>query len=80
MELLRINVNNVLCDVLATWHDDGTNKDFIFYTDNQYIDNKLNIYYGLYMIQDGVIKVSEIVNNEDEELALRVMKEIINFK
>ena len=39
----------VACDVILTFHNDNTNKDYIVYTDNTYDqENKLKIYAAIY--------------------------------
>ena len=41
-------------DVILTFHNDNTNKDYIVYTDNQYdYENKLKIYASIYNPYDN---------------------------
>lgn len=41
-------VNNMEYEVIATYSDEKSNKEFVVFTDNSYTNNNLNIYYGLY--------------------------------
>lgn len=71
--------NKITCDVIATYHDDEKNKDFIVYTDRTLnSENKLNIYYSLYKQVNNSIELIDITNNKDEKIALEVVKELIS--
>lgn len=72
------NGNKVICEVIATYHDDDTNKDFIVYTDKTYGEKKLKVYYSLYKRVDNNIKLIDIIDSEDKKLGLQLIKEIIN--
>lgn len=81
MEMLRVKVNNILCDVIATYHDDETHKDFIIYTDKTFNNKKeLNIFYGLYTKKNKNIQVSEITDENDRKIALEIINTIANVK
>jgi len=68
----------VLCEVIATYHDDETNKDFIVYTDRTYNEyKKLNIYYSLYREKDTSIELIEIKDLEDKKIGVQIIQEII---
>ena len=67
-----------VCDVIATYHDDEVNKDFIVYTDNTYdSSNKLNIFYSLYEKKDGKIKLINISEAKDKKIGLELIKELL---
>ena len=69
----------VVCEVIATYHDDNSNKDFIVYTDKSFDDNKkLNLYYSLYKKQNNSIKLIDITNAEDKKIGLEIIKELVN--
>lgn len=79
--MLNKMTNYIVIDsenVIATYHDDETNKDFVFYTDNTYSENnKLNVYYGYYKETEGMIVVTQIDDKKDETIAFEVLKELI---
>lgn len=73
------NGNKLACEIIATYHDDETNKDYIVYTDNTYDEkNNLRIYYSLYKKSDKSIKLIDITNSDDKKIGLQLIKEIIN--
>ena len=78
MERLIINSNENL-EVLATYHDDNTNKDYVIYTNNKLDENKnITLDYSLYEnIDDKSIKLIPIINNEDKQIALNIIKSLI---
>ena len=84
MESMQFEITNnegkkIVCEVIATYHDNQTNKDFIVYTDNTYNkDNKLNLYYSLYEKQSNGLKLIDIVSNEDKKIGLNLIKEILS--
>ena len=64
--------------VMATYHDDNMNKNFIIYTDNTYNkENNLNIYYSLYEIINNNIKLIPIKNNQERKICLELIKELV---
>lgn len=68
----------IKCEVIATYHDDEGNKDFLVYTDNTFDeDNKLKVYYSLYEKVGKDIKLKNIKNLEDEKTGLEIVKEIL---
>lgn len=83
MERLVINSideygNEVLFEVIATYHDDKLNKDFIIYTDKTYDEKgKLNVYYSLYEKCDNNIKLINTENSEERKIGLMLIKEIM---
>lgn len=78
-EIKDKNGRKIICEVIATYHDDDTNKDFIVYTDKTLDENKkLKVYYSLYKQIDNKIKLINIIDNEDKKIGLQLIKEIIN--
>ncbi len=83
MESMQFEVTNksgdkIICEVIATYHDDNRNKDFIVYTDRTINkDKKLNIYYSLYEKIENNIKLIDITDIEDKKIGMELIKEII---
>ena len=78
-EIIDRTGKKVICDVIATYHDDDTNKDFIVYTDRSLDENhKLKVYYSLYSMIQNKIKLIDITDVEDKKIGLELIKEIIN--
>lgn len=72
------NGNKIICEVIATYHDDETNKDYIVYTDKTLDENnKLKVYYSLYEKIDNNIKLIEAKTKEEKQIGLELIKEII---
>ena len=78
MERKSFVFNNINYEVIATYHDDQTNKDYILYT-NKLLDknNKLNIYSALYNEKESNIELSSINTNEDKKVAYELISQII---
>ena len=57
-------VNNKEYEVIATYSDEKSNKEFVVFTDNSYTNNNLNIYYGLYDKDTKQIKGIDNPNDE----------------
>ncbi len=73
------NGNKITCEVIATYHDDETNKDYIVYTDKTLDENKkLKIYYSLYKQIDNNIKLIDITDINDKKIGLKLIEELIN--
>lgn len=67
----------IIYEVIATYHDDNSNKDFVVYTDKKLDENnKLNIYYSLYSFENNKIKLLETNEIEDKKIGLELIKEI----
>lgn len=78
-EIIDKKGNKIICEVIATYHDDDTNKDFIVYTDKTLDENKkLKVYYSLYKKIDNSIKLIDITSNDDKKIGLQLVKEIID--
>lgn len=72
-------IDNKMCSIIATYHDDDTNKDYIIYTDETKDENgKLNVYYGYYHNENDKVVVNHIDNAKDEEIIMEILKEISN--
>lgn len=66
------------CKVIATYHDDDTNKDYIVYTDGALTDdNKLKLYYSLYESVNSGIKLIDVESLEDKKIGLQLIQEIL---
>lgn len=71
------NGKEIINDVIATYHDDNTNKDYVIYTDKTLDENrKLNVYYSLYCFENDKIKLLETNEFEDKKIGLELIKEI----
>jgi len=74
------NGKEIIYEVIATYHDDGSNKDFVIYTDKTLNEEKkLNIYYSLYRLENNEIILLETGDLEDKRLGLELIKEIGNM-
>ncbi len=74
-------INNgieTIYEVIATYHDDDSNKDFIVYTDRTLTsDNKSKLYYSLYESANNGIKLISIESLEDKKIGLQLVQEIL---
>ena len=78
-EIIDKNHHRVICSVIATYHNNDTNKDYIVYTDNKLNEEqKLNVYYSLYEKKNDSIKLIDITTDEDRRIGLELIKDIIN--
>lgn len=79
-ELSLITYENglkVIYEVIATYHDDDTNKDYVVYTDKQTNENNnLNLFYSLYSCENNTMKLLETTEVEDKKIGLQLIKEI----
>ena len=84
MKNLQFEITNkdgikTVCDIIATYHDDDTNKDFIIYTDKTFDENnKLKVYYSLYEKKNNSIGLIDITDTNDKKIALEIIKELLN--
>ena len=70
----------IVCNVIATYHDDNTHKDYMVYTDSTTDqDGKLNLYYSLYEEKDNSIKLIDTTDVEDKRIGLELIKELSNM-
>ena len=83
MESMQFEITNsegkkIICETIATYHDDNTNKDFIVYTDGSLNEEKkLKLYYSLYKMHDNGVELIEITDKEDKKIGLELIKELI---
>ena len=79
-ELSLISYDNgleIVYDIIATYHDDLTDKNYIVYTDKQTDENnKLNLFYSLYKTEGNRVKLLETNAFEDKKIGLELIKEI----
>ena len=69
MQRQIIEVNNKWYDVIAMYHDDSNNKDYVIYSDgSKDNDNKLKVYYGSYVINNGRYEVSGVDELEEKKI------------
>lgn len=61
-------VNNMEYEVIATYSDEKSNKEFVVFTDNSYTHNNLNVYYGLY---DKDTKQIRGIDNPNDEAFIK---------
>lgn len=81
MEFLKTDKSGkkIKCEVIATYHHDDNNKDYIVYTDRTFDENKkLRVYYSLYEKIGNNIRLIEITDTEDKKIGLELIKELIN--
>lgn len=78
-EKFTVEVNGVTCEVIATYLDENTNKNYILYTDHTYNDkHQLNVYYGLYEVEQGKFIIKKITSLEDKKIISDVFRSILN--
>ena len=79
MEKYQFKIKDILYDVLATYYDDDTRKNYMVYTDKKYDENhQLKLYYSLYEEVDNNIKLIEINDIEDKKICLQLIQELMN--
>lgn len=67
----------IVYDIIATYHDDDSNKDYVVYTDKQLDkNNSLNLFYSLYSYENNKLKLLETNELEDKKVGLELIKEI----
>ena len=83
MESMQFETQNekgekIICDGIATYHEDTTNKDFIVYTDRTFNEKgELKLYYSLYKEGNNTIQLFPITSLEDRKIGLQFIQEII---
>ena len=83
MEKLEFFVINSLgkktkCEVIATYHDKETNKDYMVYTDKILTqNNKLKIYHTVYEQVDNKIKLIDSNDPRDKKIGLELIESIL---
>lgn len=74
------NGKEIIYEVIATYHDDNTNKNYVVYTDKSINkDRKLNIFYSLYELKNNKIILVETSDIEDKKIGLELIKKIGNM-
>lgn len=81
MEQLSLKVleddKETIYEIIAVYHDENTDKNFVIYTDKTLDENKkLNIYYSLYYLDDDKIMLIKTTSIEDKRIGLELIKEI----
>lgn len=76
MKRQEIVLDNTTYEVVATVHDDDTNKDFVIYTDKK-IDQRKGIKLScvLYHEENGKIIPEKITDEKDQETAKEIIQE-----
>ena len=69
-------------DAIAKYTDEETKKNYILYTDNSLNEEgSLNVYSSLYEEPNGKMKLIEIIDEEDIEIAQQMLDQILeDFK
>lgn len=78
MERQVVEVSGILCEVIATYSDEKTKKNYVIYTDKTKNQGKLNVYFGLYEIVQDKFVVKKITSEEDKQIVSDMFKEILN--
>ncbi len=75
----QIVVDNISYEVVATVHDDETNKDYVVYTEKNIDKNKgLKLSCVLYYEEKGKLIPVKITEDEDKEAAKNIIMEVMN--
>ncbi len=75
----QIVVDNISYEVVATVHDDETNKDYVVYTEKNIDKNKgLKLSCVLYYEEKGNLIPIKITEDEDKEAAKNIIMEVMN--
>ena len=83
MEKLEFLVTDSLgkktkCEIIATYHDNETNKDYMVYTDKTLTeDNKLKIYHTVYEQVGNSIKLIDSDDPKDKKIGLELINEVL---
>lgn len=74
----KILVDNIEYAVIATVYDDVTKKDYVVYTDKDFVQKKdLTLSCVLYHEENGKLIPEKITNTEDKEAAAEIIKEVM---
>ena len=79
-EFVVINDDGAIinCEAIATYHHEENNKDYIVYTDGTLTsEDNLRLYYSLYEMVNGNIKLIDITDLEDQEIGMQLVQAII---
>ena len=75
MKKQLVEVNGILCEVIATYFDENTKKNYIIYTDKLKNNKGLsNVYFGLYDIVDHEFVLRKINSDEDRRIVSNMFR------
>ena len=79
MEDFRFIENGITYHVIATYYDkEYTKKNYMIYTDNNFKDGKLQVFYSIYEeYPDKKIKLLELKTAEEKKVGLAFLKAIL---
>lgn len=79
MEDFSFIENGITYHVIATYHDkEYTKKNYMLYTDNNFKDGKLQVFYSIYEeYPDKKIKLLELKTPEEKKVGLAFLKAIL---
>ena len=79
MEDFSFIENGITYHVIATYYDkEYTKKNYMLYTDNNFKDGKLQVFYSIYEeYPDKKIKLLELKTPEEKKLGLAFLKAIL---
>ncbi len=78
MKKQQIVVDNITYEVVATIHDDETNKDFVVFTSEHIDKNKgLKLSCVEYYEENGQFMPIKITNAREKEIAGEIIKEVM---
>lgn len=79
MEDFSFIENGLTYHVIATYYDkEYTKKNYILYTDNNFKDGKLQVFYSIYEeYPDKKIKLLELKTPEEKKVGLAFLKAIL---
>ncbi len=79
MEDFSFIENGITYHVIATYYDkEYTKKNYMLYTDNNFKDGKLQVFYSIYEeYPDKKIKLLELKTPEEKKVGLAFLKAIL---
>ncbi len=79
MEDFSFVENGITYHVIATYYDkEYTKKNYMLYTDNNFKDGKLQVFYSIYEeYPDKKIKLLELKTPEEKKVGLAFLKAIL---
>lgn len=79
MEDFSFIENEITYHVIATYYDkEYTKKNYMIYTDNNFKDGKLQVFYSIYEeYPDKKIKLLELKTAEEKKVGLAFLKAIL---
>lgn len=79
MEDFSFIENGITYHVIATYYDkEYTKKNYMLYTDNNFKDGKLQVFYSIYEeYPDRKIKLLELKTPEEKKVGLAFLKAIL---